>query len=160
MSIAMKTQMKNKYRKILFSVKDTSTCCGVLEVSGFVVEPEAPYWMRDPAPIKVFSSVVQQMRQFETDLFKDIGANIIDNNNYSGGGYLLTATLLLLSNQTDKHQFPSLEEYFLKSGWAITNTFTNRNTSNTINYFTRFVTEEQLRSHGALPSDDEDEDDF
>lgn len=153
----MKTQMKSKHPKILFEIDQSSSCCGVLEVHGFVLQTKAPSWYTPPSKIETFKSVAAQMDYFETTLFEKIKESIRHNNNNGGGGYLLTATLLSHDRFLNGPQFPELGEYFLKSGWVITNTFKNRNTGNDINYYTRFVTEDELRASGAI-DDDEDED--
>lgn len=151
--------MTTKHREIMFEVSHSSSCCGLLEVSGFELAADPPAWMRDALPPISHDTVIEQMTAFETELFKQILQSICDDNNNAGGGYLLTATLLSLNRFARKHQFPALEEYFLKSGWSITNTFKNRNTGNTINNFTRFVTDDELIAAGAVHEDDDEDDD-
>lgn len=153
--------MRNKYPKILFVVDSNSTCCGTREVHSFELQDNYPRWyITSPGtyipPVK-YTSRKAQMAQFEEDLFEFLEESIQNDNNNSGGGYLLTATLLKYNRFNNELQLPELQKYLLKSGWKITNTFRNRNTGNDINFFTKFITEAELIAKASVESDDEDD---
>lgn len=120
----------------------------MIEIHGFQLEKPYPSWYNKEVKQTKFKNLKDLFQDFEVNLLEKVAIAVEGNSNYPGGGYLATASLIKESSYSGQ-QLPELADYLLKSGWTLVNTFVNRNTGNTLNFYTRFLTEKELVDAGV-----------
>lgn len=152
---AVKKPEKN-YPRIIFSIEQSSCCCGLGEVGNFVEGPDAE-WMwgsngkYQKKPSKPFSSLKEQAKACLAEIYK------INNQDHEYGQ--LFATFVSKYQGTNKAQFPELVEAMLRDGWTEVARWVNPNHGNELIMLTKTlqdVIERRLKEENYNEDEEDD----